>query len=226
MCSTKTGKDRAPKLFMFQRLKEDSQPKPSILIRIAKGKKPSGSSPVQAESSVFNRLGEANEVQSLIPSRMKRVSMLDVKIDGSLKVKRRTVVITNYDASLNSKEKIEEEDQVSSNHIMIREADDLETEVEPVEALTTLEDGGQATIDELEELNLGTKEDPCPIYVSAMLTPEEEKQCFHLLYEYRDVFAWSYKEIPGLDPKVTVHNLAIRKGVSLCLLYTSDAADE
>jgi len=30
-----------------------------------------------------------------------------------------------------------------------------------------------------------------------------------------DVFAWSYKEMPGLDPKVTVHNLAIKKGVSL-----------
>jgi len=79
---------------------------------------------------VFNRLGEAREVQSLIPSCMKRVSMLDVKIDGSLKVKRRTLVITNYDASSNSKDKIEEEDQVSSNHNMIREVDDLETEIE------------------------------------------------------------------------------------------------
>jgi len=44
--------------------------------------------------------------------------------------------------------------------------------------------------------------------------PKEEKQYFHLLSEYRDVFAWSYKEMPGLDPKVTVHNLATRKGVS------------
>jgi len=47
-----------------------------------------------------------------------------------------------------------------------------------------------------------------------MLTPEEEKQCFHLLSKYRDVFAWSYKKILGLDPKAAVHNLAIRKGVS------------
>jgi len=116
---------------------------------------------------------------------MKRVSTLDVKINGSLQVKSCGLVITNYDASSNSKDKIEEEDQVSSNHIMIREADDMEAEVELVEAPTTLEDGGQATVDELKELNLETKEDPYPIYVSTMLTPEEEKQFFHLISEYR-----------------------------------------
>ena len=76
-----------------------------------------------------------------------------------------------------------------------------------------MEDGGQATVDELKELNFGTNEDPPPIYVSTMLTQEEKKQYFHLLSEYRDVFAWGYKEMPGLDPKVVVHNLAFRKGV-------------
>jgi len=35
-----------------------------------------------------------------------------------------------------------------------------------------------------------------------MLTPEEEKKYFHLLFEYRDVFAWSYREMPDLDPRL------------------------
>ena len=48
-------------------------------------------------------------------------------------------------------------------------------------------------MNELKELNVRTEEDPCPIYVSTMLTPEEEKEYFKLLSEYRDVFAWSYK---------------------------------
>jgi len=187
------GEDKAPKLSVFQRLERDSQPKPSVFTIIARGKKPSGSSPAQIESSVFNRLGETNEVQSCVPSRMKRVSTLDVKIDGSLKVKKHTLVITNYDASANSKEEIKDEDQVSFNHITIREADVLEIEVEPAEAPKTLKDGGHSIIDELKELNLGMKEDQRPIYVSTMLTPEEEKQYFHLPSKYRDVFAWSYK---------------------------------
>jgi len=28
------------------------------------------------------------------------------------------------------------------------------------------------------------------------------------------VFSWSYKEMPGLDPKVVVHHLSIEKGIS------------
>jgi len=34
-------------------------------------------------------------------------------------------------------------------------------------------DGGQATIDELREINLGTIEDPKPVFVSAVLNDEE-----------------------------------------------------
>ena len=31
--------------------------------------------------------------------------------------------------------------------------------------------------------------------------------------EYKDVFAWTYKEMPGLDPTIAVHRLAIKQGV-------------
>ena len=79
------------------------------------------------------------------------------------------MVITNYEAHLNSKDEIKDEDQVPFNHITIREVDDLETEVELAEAPKTIENGGQATVDELKELNLGMKEDQRPIYVSTCL---------------------------------------------------------
>ena len=32
----------------------------------------------------------------------------------------------------------------------------------------------------------------------------------NILKEYRDVFAWSYKEMPGLNPRVVVHQLAVK----------------
>jgi len=106
---------------------------------------------------------------------MKHVSTLDVKTYGSLIVKRRTLVITSYETSSNAKDKIKDKEQVSSNHVTIWEAEDLVVEVEPAKAPKTLEDGGQATVDELKGLNLGTEEDPRPIYVSTMLTPKEEQ---------------------------------------------------
>ncbi|GAA0160173.1 hypothetical protein LIER_16787 [Lithospermum erythrorhizon] len=35
------------------------------------------------------------------------------------------------------------------------------------------------------------------------------------LKEFRDVFAWTYKEMPGLDPKVTVHHLTVKENINL-----------
>ena len=76
---------------------------------------------------------------------------------------------------------------------------------EPNEAPHAIEDGGQATVDELKELNLGTADEPRPIFISALLTPAEEKEYLELLTEYKDVFAWTYKEMPGLDLRVVIH---------------------
>ena len=76
-----------------------------------------------------------------------------------------------------------------------------------------IEDGGQATIDELQEIDLGTTEDPKLIFVSAMLNNEEFTQYGQLFQEYKYVFAWGYQDMPGLDPNVVVHTLAISEGV-------------
>ncbi|KAL0313661.1 UNVERIFIED_CONTAM: Transposon Tf2-12 polyprotein [Sesamum calycinum] len=80
------------------------------------------------------------------------------------------------------------------------------------DALAELEEGIKTTIDELKEVNIYDIENPRPIYISASLTQEEEGTYIALLHEFKDVFAWSYKEIPGLDPKVVVHHLSIKKG--------------
>jgi len=59
---------------------------------------------------------------------MKRFSTLDVKMDGSLRVKRLTVILTSQPKSSSSNEKSEEEQVTSSNHITIRECDDSDSE--------------------------------------------------------------------------------------------------
>nr|GLL29662.1 uncharacterized protein LOC109154689 [Ipomoea trifida] len=79
------------------------------------------------------------------------------------------------------------------------------------EAPLELEEGVRAAIDELKEVDLGTPENPRPIFISTLLSNEDEKIYVELLKEYIDVFAWTYKEMPGLDPKVVVHRLAVKK---------------
>jgi len=91
---------------------------------------------------MFRYLGEVNEVQSSVSSRMKHVSTLDVITDGSLKVKKRTLVITSYKTSLNSKGKIKDEKQASSHPVTVQEADDLKVKTRSTEARETSENVG------------------------------------------------------------------------------------
>ena len=86
---------------------------------------------------------------------------------------------------------------------------------EPNEVPQVIKDGVQATIDELKELNLGIDEEPHPIYMSSLLTPEEESKYLELLMECRDVFAWTCKEMPGLETTIAFHRLAIKQGMHL-----------
>ena len=96
-----------------------------------------------------------------------------------------------------SEEASEENKEYGEKAIEPEAANDQDDEEEYEEAPASLEDGGQPTIDELEEIHLGTTEDPRPTFVAKAL-PEEEKMAIkQLLQEFRDVFAWNYTEMPG-----------------------------
>ncbi|XP_028060408.1 uncharacterized protein LOC114264016 [Camellia sinensis] len=75
-------------------------------------------------------------------------------------------------------------------------------------APTEFEAGGQATVDDLREINLGDEGENKPTFISANLKEEEARQYISFLREYRDIFAWNYSEMPGLNPEIAVHKLA------------------
>ena len=122
---------------------------------------------------------------------MKRELIVKVSTGNSFKVKQRTIVHTR---ELEKQVDDGEEDHgtlvLRSCHVTVETDSELDaSDDEPNEVPRAIEDRGQATIDELRELNLGTSEEPRPIYVSSLLTPEEESKYFELLMEYKDVFA-------------------------------------
>ena len=85
--------------------------------------------------------------------------------------------------------------------------------VDPTEASPQMEDGNQPTIDDLEEINIGTAEDPRPIFIGACLSKEKKEEYQKFLSANKDVFAWTYEEMPGLDPEVALHRLAVQDDV-------------
>ncbi|XP_070015817.1 uncharacterized protein [Nicotiana sylvestris] len=171
----------------------------------------------------------SKDFQSLVPSRMKRQTKVMVSCDEVLKVKPYTVVYTkkhdedeesvgsSYHVTaqgehgiLSLMEDDEKLDDVSPcYHISFDDGDPQEDEVAN-DVPPELEEGVKATIDALKEVNLGTDEEPRPTYLSALLEVDEESTYIELLMEFGDVFAWSYKEMPGLDLKVAVHHLAVK----------------
>jgi hypothetical protein len=88
------------------------------------------------------------------------------------------------------------------------------TSIEPTDvtpASPHMEDGHQPIIDKLEDNNIGTSDDPLPVFISKHLSTECKEEYKRIISENRDVFAWLYGEMPGLDPSVAMHRLAMQK---------------
>ena len=76
------------------------------------------------------------------------------------------MIFTGQPSSSNIDKGNDQEELTSSNHITVQDCEDSESEIELAETPETLEDGGQAIVDDLKELYIGTVEKPRPIYVS------------------------------------------------------------
>lgn len=62
---------------------------------------------------------------------------------------------------------------------------------------------------------MGNEDHPKPIFISKSLTPEEKDNLVSLLREYINVFAWSFEDMPGLNPQVAMYRLNIKPDVKL-----------
>ena len=60
---------------------------------------------------------------------------------------------------------------------------------------------------QLEEVDLGTEEKPRPVNVAKEMPKDEKKAMVELLMNFRDVFAWSYEDMRGLDPQLYQHQI-------------------
>ena len=60
---------------------------------------------------------------------------------------------------------------------------------------------------ELEEVNIGDTTQPRPIFMAKDLQATFKTKLTETLHEYRDVFAWSYEDMKGLDPQFYQHKI-------------------
>ncbi|RVX04167.1 Transposon Ty3-I Gag-Pol polyprotein [Vitis vinifera] len=57
-------------------------------------------------------------------------------------------------------------------------------------------------IGDVEIVDFGTDDQPRELKIGLPLSTDERNRLIHLLRSYLDVFAWSYEDMPGLDPSI------------------------
>ena len=86
----------------------------------------------------------------------------------------------------------------------------MKREEEKDEEVITEKDAQVVVEEELEEIDLGSgSQESRPISISANLTEKEKSELVLLLKEFKDVFAWDYSEMLGLDPGLIAHTLNV-----------------
>jgi hypothetical protein len=78
----------------------------------------------------------------------------------------------------------------------------------PIPAPDAFEEGNMANISPTIKIDISIKPGIIEeITIGAACSPEELIAYKALFQEYRDIFSWSYTEMPGLDPSIVEHRI-------------------
>ena len=80
-----------------------------------------------------------------------------------------------------------------------------------LEALNRESKGSKPNIEETEVINLTDKgENEKPIKIGVNFPRDMKPKLIALLKEFREFFAWSYQDMPGLDTEIVVHRILVK----------------
>ena len=66
--------------------------------------------------------------------------------------------------------------------------------------------------EKIEMVNLGSEKDKKEVKVGTAMSAAVRERLVKLLRDFKDVFAWSYQDMPGLDPEIVQHKLPLKLG--------------
>ncbi|XP_070019583.1 uncharacterized protein [Nicotiana sylvestris] len=89
------------------------------------------------------------------------------------------------------------------------EHDKDETFEEISKELNHFEEKPKPNLNETEAINLRDPDNVSETKISVHLEPQIRKEIIKALFEYKDIFAWSYDDMPGLSTDLVVHKLPV-----------------
>ena len=66
-----------------------------------------------------------------------------------------------------------------------------------------------SAVGDAEIVDFGTTDQPRELKIASNLSTDERDSLIQLLRSCLDVFAWSYEDMPGLDPSIVQHHLPL-----------------
>jgi len=83
----------------------------------------------------------------------------------------------------------------------------------PIQVYQVSSEGNMGNITQTQPIDISAKPGIVEhIHIGVTCTPEEIRLYTDLFREFRDVFAWSYEEMPGIDPRIVVHEIPMYPG--------------
>ena len=83
-----------------------------------------------------------------------------------------------------------------------------------MEALNRESEGSKPNIEETEMVNLANKgKNEKPVKIGVNFPKEMKLELIALLKEFREIFAWSYQDMPGLDIEIVMHRIPVKPNV-------------
>ena len=80
-----------------------------------------------------------------------------------------------------------------------------------LEALNIECEGSKPNIEETEVINLADEgENEKPIKIRVNFPKDIKPELIAILKEFREIFAWSYQDMPGLDTEIIMHKIPVK----------------
>ena len=165
--------------------------------------------PLHAETYNMTEGLEDDEEEYLLQQNLNLVPLFLVHLDKVLQIQR-----------MNLGNKKGKRKQAEPEDLQVRAQECGQEDFENLQAwIKTQKDKEQEEVtrvkqDQLKEIDLGEEGEGKRERVSAELEKQFKEQLVQLLKEYRDVFAWTYTDMEGIDPKFYEHKINLKKGCS------------
>ena len=98
--------------------------------------------------------------------------------------------------------------RIKNQEFHMRLAGDVDTPINPLPREGIFAEGNMANISTTIPINISTNPNIVEnVHIGANCSPEEIAIYTSLFKKFRDVFAWSYKEMPSIDPSIIEHEI-------------------